>query len=95
MTPVSPEWAVSCIEAGIPYMAICYAEAHATLLNQCLSHRIFQKFTDESDSMFVPRAAKLVSGDSNNGDKDGPEDEEEVGNNGEEDDDGEDVEPPA
>eukprot|EP00959_Pyramimonas_sp_CCMP1952_P054909 1147736-Pyramimonas_sp.AAC.1 len=57
MAPVSPEWAVSCVEAGMPYMAICYAEAHATLLNQCLSHRIFQKFTDESESMFAPRAA--------------------------------------
>jgi hypothetical protein len=60
LTGSDGSWAMACIRARKPYVAVCFTEFHAKALKERLEHLVFQAMQHEKDPLYQPNLVEAL-----------------------------------
>jgi hypothetical protein len=60
LTGSDGSWAMACIRARKPYVAVCFTEFHAKALRERLEHLVFQAMQHEKDPLYQPNLVEVL-----------------------------------
>jgi hypothetical protein len=60
LTGSDGSWAMACIRARRPYVAVCFTEFHAKALRERLEHLVFQAMQREKDPLYQPNLVEVL-----------------------------------